>query len=442
VHDATEAAKRDFDVAIQRLRHTRGVPDDASSIMWRTGKAGKALNVLTMMGGVVPSSVSDVARPIWRYGVMRTLKDGWLPYISRFSEGAKEYRMAASEINSQIGLNIEPTMHGRAQALFDLGDDAIARTRLERGLQVGANKMGVIALYDYWTAGMKSLSGNVVHATMIEYVPKVAEAVRAGVEPTGPVLAMRTYLRKMGLRDLDIHRIALQMEKPDGVEVFSNGGRLPNINNWDDVAAFQAYQAAVIKEVDELIVTPGLERPNWVDENMGYSLVAQFQSFTFGATSRMAMSALQGNDPYLMQGIAFSLAFGAASYYLYAVSSGGKTYETAMQMDPEKWIWEAVKRSGILGVGSYVGGTMESIPALTGEEPSIFTRSSGLLGTFLGPTFGQLDKLSGAITQMGTDNEAQQARNLRSLRQIFVPFQNHFLFRQLFDRVGDAIIGG
>lgn len=442
VHDAVKASTRDLDVAIQRLRATRAVPQDAGSIMWRSGKFVKNLNVTTMMGGVLTASISDVARPVWRHGVGKTLGRGWMPFINKMNPQAKQFRLRSKEINRRIGLNLEPMLHSRAQGVFDLAEDTLGRTKIERGAALLANKTGLVALYDYWTAGMKTIAGNVVHATMAEYVPAVARAWREGVEPTGDLLQMRTYLRNMGLTDFDIHRIAMQMEKPEGVENFSNGGVLPNLDVWDDMAAYQAYQAAVLKEVNELIVTPGLERPNWTDENMAYSLVAQFKSFTFSSTSRMAMSGLQGNDPYLMQGVAFSLAFGALSYYTYAMTAGGKTLEKANEMEAEVWLWEAVKRSGLLGVLSIAGDAAAEVPAISGEEPSIFTKPSGLLGVFLGPTYSQADKMAAVTQQLNSDSPEQQARNLRAIRQVFVPFQNHFLFRQLFDRAGDAMIGG
>lgn len=442
VHDAVKASTRDLDVAIQRLRATRAVPQDAGSIMWRSGKFVKNLNVTTMMGGVLTASISDVARPVWRHGVGKTLGRGWMPFINKMNPQAKQFRLRSKEINRRIGLNLEPMLHSRAQGVFDLAEDTLGRTKIERGAALLANKTGLVALYDYWTAGMKTIAGNVVHATMAEYVPAVARAWREGIEPTGDLLQMRTYLRNMGLTDFDIHRIAMQMEKPGGVENFSNGGVLPNLDVWDDMAAYQAYQAAILKEVNELIVTPGLERPNWTDENMAYSIVAQFKSFTFSSTSRMAMSGLQGNDPYLMQGVAFSLAFGALSYYTYAMTAGGKTLEKANEMEAEVWLWEAVKRSGLLGALSIAGDAAAEVPAISGEEPSIFTKPSGLLGVFLGPTYSQADKMAAVTQQLNSDSPEQLARNLRAIRQVFVPFQNHFLFRQLFDRAGDAMIGG
>jgi hypothetical protein len=440
VHAAVKASTRDFDVAIQRLRATRGIPDNPNSLMWRSGKFVKALNVTTMMGGVVASSISDVARPIYRHGVGATF-NGWKPYLNRWAEGAKDFRIKAKELNRNIGLNLEPVLHGRAQAVFGLFDNVVGKTKVERGVTTLANKMGLIAMYDYWTAGMKSIAGNIFHATMAEYVPAVAKAMAEGSEFTGDLLQMRTYLRNLGLSDDTIRRLGFQMNREGGMEVFSNGGKLPNMEAWDDPVAYQAYQAAAIKEVDELIVTPGLERPNWTDENMGYSMLAQFKSFTFSATSRMALSGLQGNDPYLMQGIIFSLAFGAVSYYTYAVAAGGKTLEEANNLDPGKFLWEAVKRSGLLGVMSFGTDVVERVPAATGTQPTVFSKPSGLLGVFLGPTYGQADKLADAVMQINSDNPKQQQRNLKTLRQVFVPMQNHMLLRQLFDRAGAAMLG-
>ena len=449
VTDAAKQYTNDLDVAIQRLRNTRGVPRDASSMWWRTGRAVKNLNVLTMMGGVVIASLSDVARPIWQHGVRNAFGHGFRPFIQGLTKGGREFRIKAKETNRQIGLNLEPMLYSRAQGLFDLAEDSIGKTRLERGLNVGAQKMGLIALYTYWTAGMKGIAGNITHATMATYVPAVAKAWRENAEFTGDLLVMRTYLRNLGLSDMDIHRIGLQMERADGVEYFSNGGVLPNLKNWDDPAAYQAYQAAVLGEVNKLIVTPGLERPNVMDENMAYSMLFQFKSFVFASNSRMAMSALQGNDPYLAQGIAFSLAFGALSYYTHAVFAGGKTYERMQEADLDTWIWEAVKRSGILGAASIAGGAGERLPLISGDDtPLLFREPSGLLGTFLGPTYSQAERMAEVIVKSSkpegaSDSEwaKQKERNMKALRQTFVPFQNHFLFRQTLDRIGEALYG-
>ena len=396
------------------------------------------------MGGVVTSSVSDLARPIWQHGIGKVYRHGWAPFITNLGSGAREFKIKSAEINRRIGLNIEPALHSRAQGIFDLAEDSIGKTRLERGVNLGAQKMGLVALYDYWTAGMKVVAGNVTHAVMAEYIPAVAKSFRDGVEPVGDLLEMRTYLRSKGLRDLDIHRIALQMETPGGMEKFSNGGTLPNMGAWDDPVAYQAYQAAVLAEVNKLIVTPGLERPNIVDENMAYSMLFQFKSFVFASNSRMLMSNLQGTDPYLMQGLTFSLAFGALSYYTYAQTAGGKTLEKMQKAGLEDWAWEAVNRSGVLGALALGGDIISEVPALNGAVPdqALFRKPTGLLGAVLGPTYTQATRMGEFIINMGTDDAKQQARNMKTLRQVWLPYQNHFIFRRFFDRVGDAMAGG
>lgn len=449
VSDAVKFYTNDLDVAIQRLRNSRGVPKDGNDPWWRAGRLIKNVNVATMMGGVVTSSISDIARPVWQHGIAKVYRHGWSPFINKLDVRAKEFRLRSKEINRQIGLNLEPVLHSRAQAVFDLAEDSIGRTKVEKGAAFVAQKMGLVAMYDYWTAGMKTISGNVTHATMAAYVPAVAKAWREGAEFTGDLLEMRTYLRNLGLGDVSINRIAMQMEAPGGMEVFSNGGVLPNVDKWTDITAYQAYQAAVLGEVNKLIVTPGLERPNWVDANMGFSVLAQFKSFTFASNSRMVMSGLQGNDPYLMQGITFSLALGALSYYTYALTAGGKTLETANEMDPKKWAWEALKRSGILGVAGIGADAAADLPFVTGSNtPVIFRKPGGLLGTLLGPTYSQAERMATVLTNLslpeGATEEAIQknnARIMRMIRQMFIPYQNHFLFRQLLDRAGSAMFG-
>lgn len=437
---------RNYDVAIKRLRNTRMVPDNAESISWRVGSWFKQANVATMMGNVVVSSISDIARPIYRYGMERTMKHGWLPFITNVkSANGVAYRMKAKEVNRQIALTLEPFLHSRAQSMFDTMDQITGgKTLFERGTKFVANKTGIVALFDYWTAGMKSVAAGAAHATMASYVPIAVRAISKGGELAGDDLNVVTYLRSLGLRDEDLFAINHQMELPGGLEKFANGGALPNLSDWTNMSAYRAYSAAVQNEVNKIIVTPGLEKPNWTDENMAYSLVAQFRSFSFAANSKMMMSNIQGNDPYLIQGVLSSLALGALSYYTYAMSVGGKTQETMEKADTTDWLYEAVDRSGLLGALSIGQRLGEQIPVLNqyeifGGADKPFRRPSGLLGTAFGPTMGKAESIVEYLKTMDSDDPATQERARSLLRQVFVPYQNHFLLRRAFSKVGDAI---
>lgn len=448
ITDSLNYGMRDFDIAIKRLRHTRMVPDDTNSLLWRTGRVAKDLNIVTSLNQVVISSVADLARPMFKYGVMRSMKTSWMPFIGNVkSLSGKTYRMASKEINRACVLNTEPLLHGRAQSLLDLGAaHAAGKTKFERGLRFASQKNGIISLLGFWTAGMKSMAGNITHGVLSEYIPRTYRAIadNAPIESVPELLTMRTKLRSLGLRDVDIIRIGQQMEKDGAMEVFSNGGKLPNLDAWDDVDAFTAYSSAIRSDVGNMILQPNLERPNMMDENLAYSMFFQFKSFMAATNSRVIMSGVQGNDPYLFQGVMFSLAFGALSYYLGAVSKGGKAQERMEKLDSQDWIYSSVDRSGLLGLLSYPQKIAEQVPYLNqlpifGGKDMPYRRGTGMLSAVFGPVGGQFERLTELAKNIDNPDEAAQRKNIDLFRRTFVPYQNHFLFTRALDSVGAAI---
>ncbi len=438
---------RNFTIAIERLRNTRMVPRDGQAIMYRGGRMLKDLNVTLMMGGVMLQSIPDLARPLYAHGVAKVAKHGWGSYVQNLtSASGKKFRAASKEVNQQLGLTLEPLLHGRANAIGDMVSphEAAGHTRLEKGVRFLAHKTGIVALFSQWTAMNKAVAGAVTQATLLTYIPRVAEVLRRNGTFGDETQGMLEYLRQRGLRDMDIMRIAAQIERPGMMEEFSNGAKLPNLGDWDDMAAYRAYGAAVRNEVNKLIITPGLEQPNWTDENLAYSMMAQFKSFTFASTSRIAMSNLQGSDPYLVQATLATLATGALAYYTWAVASGGKALERAHQGDVADWIYESVDRSGILGVLSWPQQVGEQIPMLAqydvfGGADKAYRRPVGLAGTVFGPSAGQFEKMTEFVKNLGAEEASLQRRNLKLLRQMFIPYQNLFYTKQALDKVGDQI---
>lgn len=192
-----------------------------------------------------------------------------------------------------------------------------------------------------------------------------------------------------------------------------------------------------------MVLSPGLERPNILDENIGWSLVWQFQSFGMAANSRILIAGLQGNQPYAMQGVFSSLALGAVSYYAYAYSVGGTTLAKAEKMEPDDWIYQAVDRSGLMGALSYPWRIAEQIPVLNqyaifGGEEQAYRRPLGLMGSIAGPSYGKAAKMAEVVVSW--DDPERTERNLHSLRQIYVPYQNHFLLRQQFDAMEAGLL--
>jgi len=201
-------------------------------------------------------------------------------------------------------------------------------------------------------------------------------------------------------------------------------------------------RAAVNRAVDSTIITPGLDRPNWTDENMAYSMLAQFQSFTFASTNRTLLSGAQQADMALVNGMMLSLAMGGVSYYLWAMSIGGEHLEKANKFDEGQWTDEAIARSGLLGAFSIPLDVLQKLPATQdlvtfGDQPTTRRASSGLMGTALGPSYDFAEKAFGIATELDSPTES----TLHKAR-LLTPYQNVFWLRQAIDKVEEGIASG
>jgi hypothetical protein len=419
---------RNMEAVIGRLRHTWGMPTDPEAIGFRLGKVLQNLNVLRFMGGVVIASVPDIARPIMRYGLTRTFRDGFVPLVTNF----KQFKVSAREVKALAG-GLSATMQSRAAAIFDMLDDVGRGTKFERGLEYTTQRFGAIALFDYWTQGMKQFSGVVAHGKFMDSIDLI---VNGGSKKD--VKEATRFLAENGIDAGLAQRIWGQMASAGGAQKV-DGQWWPNTEAWTDREVKQAYSAAIHREVNTTIVTPGVDKPLWMDQSMMGRLLGQFKSFAMASTTRTVISGMQQRDAAILNGVMFSLALGALGYYLYSVAAGGKAYEEMSNAGMDKWADEAIARSGLLGILAEVQRIAERIPATQPYATFSGTRSTrrggdNLVEAVLGPSFDALG--TGAEVVTGLDEPTESTvHQLRTL----LPFQNVFYLRQLFDMVEAAV---
>lgn len=429
---AQKDTETDLNVIVTRLRDQRGVTSNPDGIMFRMGRAAKDLNVARYMGSVVPSSIPDVGRPVMKFGFNKVLRNGW----GQYAKGMERVKLTRAE-SRRIGVAWDPVMHNRVQQFMDIADDYGQRKTMgERGIGFVANKTGLVAGFDRWTAEMKQFSAAVVIGELSEGL-----AVAVGGKASKKADWYKRFLAEHGLDEQMARRIWDQHLLEGGSEVFEDGFRLPNTEGWTDVRAKRAYRAAVNRAVDSIIVTPGLDMPNWADENMAFSMLAQFKSFTFASTNRVVLSGAQQADMALVQGMAFSLALGTVSYYLWANSIGGSALEEANKFDPGQWADEAISRSGLLGIFAEPYEIAQRIPATQdlvtfANQRTTRRRATGLLGSALGPSYDLGEKV--ANIAVGLDDPTQST--LHQARLIG-PWQNVFWLRRAIDAVEDTASG-
>lgn len=431
-------SKRDLQAQIDRLRHQRGIPDNPQGYGYRLGRQILNLNTMRLMGGVVLSSVPDLARFPFKYGLLNTFRDGFIPMLRDFSS----FKMSATEAK-YAGTALDLVIHGRASAIFDILDEVEYGTKLERATQWGANNFGKIALFDHWNVGMKSFAAGLTNARLMKSLRDMSEGKLKKADAR--------FLAASNIDENLARRMWEQITQTPGGGNAVNGVWMPNTQAWTDMEALRAYRAALAKSVDETIITPGVERPLWMDQTTWGRIIGQFRSFTFSSTLRIFGAGLQewklGNKAPMLSSAIFSLALGALSYYLWAMSRGGDSRERMQQSlrdgDWEKWADEAIARSGLLTALGEVQRVAENIPVtspyatISGESTSRSPYNQPLLNA-LGPTFG----LAEDVTRLAVTFDDPTSGTVDSARNL-TPYQNvsHFAlgFQMLEDVTKDYL---
>lgn len=478
---AQEAAdfRRDLAVLVGRIRHTHGMPIDPTSFGHRAARVALQLNTQRLMGGVMIASFADPARPIMKAGLLNTFKHGFIPLVKDFSR----FRMSVRE-TKYAGTALDVAMHGRSGMMFDLFDELEHGNMFERFMQYGTSRIGIVGLFDYWNAAMKQFAGSVWMGTL-------ADAIDAAGKGT-LTKWQKTMLAGVNIDEYTAQAMDKLIKNGGGAEVHP-GVWLPNTEEWSqlsDETILQAvkdrlgpkfdtlgedelpellsqefhrmhkqgrslqrtFRAAMAQLVDDTIVTPGVERPNWVDASSAGRLISQFRSFTLSSTTKVAQAMGQdariGNMAPVVLGSMFSLAMGALSYYTWAHTVGGRTREkmqneldAALSGDGEalgRWADEAFNRSGLMGVLSEVQKFGERVPGMApyvtfaGKAPSRSPYINPVFDAF-GPTGNIIDNLGNIVMTYDDPNSS----TFRSAKQL-LPYQNLFYIRQALDWINDA----
>lgn len=408
-----------------RTRGTYGAPLDGAYLpLRRIARAVRTFNFVRLLGSVTISSIADVGNIVLKEGLARSA--GQL--FAQFGTGFKAVKMGKAEGNL-AGTAWDVTMSTRLNAIADLGERYASETKLEKGLDTAGRWYGMITLLDPWNTAMKSMTAVMVSTRILKTVDKLASG-KALTKREARKLALSTISPEMA------ERIAKQKQHWE-----KNGASLiANTAEWTDQEAVDAFRNALLRDVDNTIITPTPgDAPLWTGTEWGKTLF-QFKRFGAAATQRILLSGLQERDMVTLNGLMFMVGMGALGTALRDYASGGELRERTTA----EWVRDAVDRSGALGM--YF--EMESLSdkafgisptgAFTGKEASRFA-SRDFFGQLLGPTAGLASEILQVISGIKDGTVTQSdARRIQKL----IPGQNHFLTRYWVDQLGKTIAEG
>lgn len=410
---------RDVEGIRDRLRGTYALPSNPDGIVLRAGRVARNINYIRLLGGMTISAVPDMAKIVFTHGLTSTFRDGFVPLVRNF----QAVRLAGREVK-MAGTALDMVLDSRVMALGDIGDDFGRHSKFERALSAASTRFGVVSLMAPWNAALKQFSG------LVSMTNALRAAQRVAVGKGSP-----KDIRNLAAGGIDADlaaRIAKQFETHGEIV---DGVYLAKAGDWTDKGAQEAFRAAIVRDVDRIIVTPGQDKPLWMSTELGKT-VGQFKSFAVSSMQRTLLSGLQQRDAATLNGTLLMLGLGAMVYGMKQI-----TAEQPLSDDPAVWAVEAFDRSGISGWLMEANNISEKFTrgrvgfsALTGQQVSRYgTRN--VTGAFLGPTpeaIADIFQISGSIFAGDTTKS-----DLKRARQ-FVPGQNLFYLRSLFNQVEEA----
>lgn len=440
-----EKALRDIEGMRDRLLGTYALPDNPDNFWYRVGRSAIALNYLRLMGGVTLSSLPDLPRAIFTHGLssalgapLRSFTDklgalasgkGWASETA----GGRVARGLSNELQD-AGTAFEIVLNNRVMAMADLMDDFGRGSKMERALGMLQGHFGYASLIAPWNHAAKHIAGFAVQNRILRAAERAADGRISKKDAT--------FLAQMGFNESDAVKLAEQFRRYG----FEEGGqRVANSIDWDNAPLRTIWLNALRKEVDRLIVTPGLDKPLVASTPLGQVLL-QFRSYNFAATQRVMMAYQQGmsaGDAHAMMALLTQVGMGMMVAALKADQYGLSTEDWTAQ----RWIVEGVDRAGLLGVLTDVNMMLEhstrggvGLSALAGEGRLTRYQTRNALGAYLGPTFGGAqDLLTGGSALLGSvvgDSELRES-DIHALRRI-LPFNNLFWLRERFDDLEKA----
>jgi hypothetical protein len=429
IHAERDRHIRDLAATRDRVRGTYGwSPDLRMRQAARFSHAAKQYSVIVDLGTAMLNSMGDMSGAVFRYGFMNVLRDAWLPFFSGMI-GVGKLSGAAKRQARAMHIAVETDLNLRSHQLSDVLDTYRPGSKFERGLQWAADKSQLVNGQAWFTDRVKSMAATVSGA-------EILRATRRVVSGTA---------NKKEIGNLAASGIDPQMARRIWDE-FSNGGGdvidgvpLPNTADWKDGAVRAAFEAAVGREADIAVVTPGVgDKPLWMSSPVA-SVLGQFKGFIAATHERTLLAQLQQRDARTLSGLFASVGFGMLSYQLYSLASGKETSKR-----PQDWIKEGISRSGVMGWFDEINSVTAKASAGhldvfrlvgAGKELSRF-ESRSPLGSLLGPTAGKIEGLTGTIgAAFRGDWKASDTSQFRRL----IPLQNHFLLRGMINEMEEGL---
>jgi hypothetical protein len=232
------------------IRGTYMIPPDPEHVASRSIRVFRHLNTMRLLTGAI-AAVPDLAKLMTANGLMKTSAS-----LFEMLRTPGMYKLAKDEAN--MVAEAGDLITGSTAAKFaDIGEAHGVFTRAEKLIASAAHLTFQINLMNFWNETMKSMSSLVLATKILTDV----EMLAAGT-------ASARQINRLAQSGIDAERARLIMTQAHHWER-TEANILAQTASWTDAAAQDAFRAALSREINIVVVTPGLaERPLWMSQTL------------------------------------------------------------------------------------------------------------------------------------------------------------------------------
>jgi hypothetical protein len=321
---------------------------------------------------------------------------------------------------------VETDLNLRGHQLADVLENYKPGSKFSRGMAWLGDKSQLANGQAWYTDRAKTMATTVASAEYLRMMKRVANDTASDRD-----------IRVLAAGSIDpgmARRIWAEFQKDGGGDVF-DGVPVPNTGKWSDIGARDAFEAAIGREADIAVVTPGHEKP-LLFSNPIFAMLGQFKSFTAASHEKILLAGLQRRDAQQLQGLVSAVIAGMMSYRLYSIVSGRPVSDK-----PQDWIKEGISRGGVLGwldeannsvMSKFTAGRVDMYRLIGADKPLSRFEQRSLGAALLGPTYSKVEGFMGA-SSAAFRGDWSQGDTTRLRRMI--PFQNLWWLRNAFNEV-------
>ena len=377
---AEKQALEDLTVLRDRARGTYGLPDNPDSWTNRGMRMARGFNAMTMLTGAM-AAVPDLGRLVMHDGFGRlfgTLHEALANNMKLLKLGKADANLAGEALDDFLSL--------RAALFADLGESISVRHPMERAMGNATQMFFNVSLMNQWNVGVKTMAGLIAGSKMIDDIAIVAKGGKRGQKGAS------TRLARAGIDANSAKQMHVEIEKHALKQTYT---RIARTQLWENKQAAELYQAALGKEINIIIVTPGagdlpstiggglrnmvpegvksrakefaagLENPFaqkaaetvesiFVSPELS-RMVFQFKSFGIAATQRILIPGLQHMDKSTLTGATMLIGLGIMIDQIRREQNN-----VHMPQSSGDVLMRGIERSGILGYFSDIGRAIEN----------------------------------------------------------------------------------